>query len=73
MSILPLSQQRLWPDLHAAAELRFVLYGGTAISLRCGHRISKDVKQTLVNAVKLVNRLPDVTIISKILSDYIPQ
>jgi hypothetical protein len=42
MSILPLSQQRLWPELRPAVELGFVLYGGTAISLRCGHRISED-------------------------------
>ena len=40
--MLPLAQQRLWPDLHAAASLGFALYGGTAIALRLGHRESVD-------------------------------
>jgi hypothetical protein len=42
MEILPPSQQRLWPELKAAAQLGFVLYGGTAIALRLGHRVSVD-------------------------------
>lgn len=42
MEILPPSQQRLWPELKAAAQLGFVLYGGTAIALRLGHRASVD-------------------------------
>lgn len=42
MEILPPSQQRLWPELRAAAQLGFVLYGGTAIALRLGHRQSVD-------------------------------
>lgn len=42
MDILPLSQRRLWPKLRAASELGFVLYGGTAIALRLGHRQSVD-------------------------------
>jgi len=42
MNILPAAQQRLWPDLKAAHGLGFVLYGGTAIALRCGHRQSID-------------------------------
>lgn len=42
MEILPPSQQRLWPELNAAAQLGFVLYGGTAIALRLGHRVSVD-------------------------------
>lgn len=41
-SILPDAQKRLWPSLHAAPSLGFVLYGGTAIALRLGHRESID-------------------------------
>jgi hypothetical protein len=42
LSILPESQRRLWPELRPAAGLGFVLYGGTAIALRLGHRQSVD-------------------------------
>lgn len=42
MAILPEAQQRLWPELRPAKELGFVLYGGTAIALRLGHRASVD-------------------------------
>ena len=42
MEILPPSQQRLWPALRTARDLGFVLYGGTAIALRLGHRPSVD-------------------------------
>jgi hypothetical protein len=41
-SILPAAQRRLWPALGQAAELGCVLYGGTAIALRLGHRASID-------------------------------
>ena len=40
--ILPPAQQQLWPLLAPTAELGFVLYGGTAIALRLGHRTSVD-------------------------------
>lgn len=40
--VLPPAQQALWPLLAPAAELGFVLYGGTAIALRLGHRTSVD-------------------------------
>ena len=40
--ILPQSQRRLWPQLKATTDLGFVLYGGTAIALRLGHRQSVD-------------------------------
>lgn len=40
--VLPLAQQRLWPELRHAPELGFTLYGGTAIALRLGHRDSVD-------------------------------
>jgi len=39
---LPEAQQVLWPSLKSALGLGFVLYGGTAIALRLGHRISVD-------------------------------
>ncbi|MBK8284458.1 MAG: nucleotidyl transferase AbiEii/AbiGii toxin family protein [Ahniella sp.] len=40
--ILPPAQNLLWPELRNAAALGFVLYGGTAIALRLGHRQSVD-------------------------------
>lgn len=42
MDILPVAQQRLWPELHPSIKLGLVLYGGTAIALRLGHRPSVD-------------------------------
>lgn len=42
MDILPMAQRRLWPQLGNAPKLGFVLYGGTAIALRLGHRDSVD-------------------------------
>jgi len=42
MDILPPAQQQLWPLLKATGKLGFVLYGGTAIALRLGHRPSND-------------------------------
>ena len=41
-SILPRAQQQLWPELRATVPMGFVLYGGTAIALRFGHRPSVD-------------------------------
>lgn len=41
-AILPEAQQKLWAQLKPAAELGFVLYGGTAVALRLGHRTSVD-------------------------------
>lgn len=40
MAILPAAQQALWPALKPLCALGFVLYGGTAIALRLGHRAS---------------------------------
>ena len=40
--ILPRAQQQLWPQLSATVAMGFVLYGGTAIALRLGHRPSVD-------------------------------
>lgn len=42
MDILPAAQQELWPLLAKTIDLGFVLYGGTAIALRLGHRYSVD-------------------------------
>ena len=42
MKVLPPEQHRLWSMLRPAASLGMVLYGGTAIALRLGHRISVD-------------------------------
>lgn len=39
---LPEEQRKLWPLLTPVAEKGFVLYGGTAIALHLGHRISVD-------------------------------
>ncbi|QVL52656.1 MAG: nucleotidyl transferase AbiEii/AbiGii toxin family protein [Cyanobium sp. M30B3] len=42
LEILPEGQCSLWPTLAALAPLGWVLYGGTAIALRYGHRVSVD-------------------------------
>lgn len=42
MDVLPQSQRLLWPMLRPAVSLGLVLYGGTAIALRLGHRRSVD-------------------------------
>jgi hypothetical protein len=41
LGILPESQRDLWPELDAVPS-DFVLYGGTALALHLGHRISED-------------------------------
>jgi len=42
LEILPPGQRAAWPHLKTAKDLGFVLYGGTAIALRLGHRQSVD-------------------------------
>jgi hypothetical protein len=42
IEILPAAQQELWPLLAPAPGLSYVLYGGTAVALHLGHRISVD-------------------------------
>lgn len=42
LEILPGAQKEIWPTLGWTTANRFVLYGGTAIALRCGHRASID-------------------------------
>jgi len=39
---LPQAQRELWPLLAPAKDLRYVLYGGTAVALHLGHRTSLD-------------------------------
>lgn len=41
LEVLPPAQRDLWPKLADLPD-HFVLYGGTAVALRCGHRISED-------------------------------
>ena len=42
MEILSSAQHELWTQLTPLARLGFVLYGGTAVALRIGHRASVD-------------------------------
>jgi len=42
LDTLPAVQRQLWPSLRGLTSAGFVLYGGTAIALRYGHRISVD-------------------------------
>ena len=42
LEVLPQAQKESWPTLGWTTTNRFVLYGGTAIALRCGHRASVD-------------------------------
>jgi len=42
IDILPVPQREIWPQLSRAPNLSFVLYGGTAVALHLGHRISID-------------------------------
>jgi len=39
---LPPAQREIWPQLRPAARLSYVLYGGTAVALCLGHRMSLD-------------------------------
>jgi hypothetical protein len=42
IDVLPPAQRQIWPQLWPAAGLSFVLYGGTAVALCLGHRVSVD-------------------------------
>jgi hypothetical protein len=42
LETLPAAQQAVWPQLAPSLENGFVLYGGTAVALRLGHRTSVD-------------------------------
>jgi hypothetical protein len=41
LDILPPAQRRLWDELDSTPD-HFTLYGGTALALRLGHRVSMD-------------------------------
>jgi len=63
LDILPDSQRALWPSLAPLQQLRFVLYGGTAIALRLGHRVSVDFdffSSQPLNKTDLFQVLPDL-------------
>jgi Nucleotidyl transferase AbiEii toxin, Type IV TA system len=64
LDILPAPQREVWPALRPVRALRFVLYGGTAVALHLGHRISLDFdffrsepldKRQLYQALDLLN------------------
>jgi Nucleotidyl transferase AbiEii toxin, Type IV TA system len=42
IDVLPRAQQEIWPLLAPARGLSLVLYGGTAVALHLGHRVSID-------------------------------
>lgn len=42
LEILPAAQRVFWDTMAGKVPHHFVLYGGTAIALRCGHRESVD-------------------------------
>ena len=42
LASLPAAQQALWTHLSATLDLGFTLYGGTALAVRLGHRVSLD-------------------------------
>jgi hypothetical protein len=42
LDILPEAQRAIWGALAPSCDLKFVLYGGTAVALRLGHRTSLD-------------------------------
>jgi hypothetical protein len=61
LEILPEPQLRLWPKLRPIADLGFALYGGTAIALRLGHRVSLDFDfftEHALDRASLEERLP---------------
>ena len=61
LNILPGAQRDLLPSLSHLKDLGFVLYGGTAIALRLGHRVSVDFDFFTSNGLdidRLVGELP---------------
>ncbi len=63
LDILPVAQRELWPELRSIQQHGFVLYGGTAIALRLGHRQSVDFdffSAQRVDAQRLRTALPFV-------------
>jgi hypothetical protein len=71
LEILPDAQKTLWPELKPASSLGYVLYGGTAIALRLGHRTSVDFdffSEKELQKEALADRLPFVKT-SRVLQD----
>ncbi|MDI1265076.1 MAG: nucleotidyl transferase AbiEii/AbiGii toxin family protein [bacterium] len=42
IDILPAAQKEIWSQLSPVSDLSLVLYGGTAVALQLGHRVSID-------------------------------
>src|SRR5580704_5872851 len=63
LDILPAAQRRLWPELKAVPE-GFVLYGGTALALHLGHRISEDFDFFGINALDQTRLLENVSFLA---------
>ncbi|PZR58481.1 MAG: hypothetical protein DLM50_03080 [Candidatus Meridianibacter frigidus] len=61
---LPASQRDLWPELAATVRSGFVLYGGTALTLRLGHRASIDFDFFTEEALDKRALLTDIPILS---------
>jgi hypothetical protein len=59
LDILPPPQRRLWPELSDTPS-EFVLYGGTAVALRLGHRESVDFDFFAFDAVQMETLALDV-------------
>lgn len=60
LSVLPTNQLALWNQL-SSTPADFVLYGGTALALRLGHRTSVDFdffSQRMFRPVELVREIP---------------
>jgi hypothetical protein len=60
LNILPSSQRALWKELKTTPK-HFVLYGGTALALRLGHRASEDFDfftNMILDPQGLVDRVP---------------
>lgn len=61
LEILPTEQQQLWPALSDLLPGGWVLYGGTALALRLGHRVSIDFdffNERPINRDQLLKALP---------------
>ena len=60
VEMLPAAQRRLWPELDGTPR-DFVLYGGTALALRLGHRRSDDFdffSSAPVDSTRLLREVP---------------
>jgi len=60
--ILPKAQKTLWPEL-AGVPRHFVLYGGTGLALRLGHRQSEDFDFFSSESVKPIELLENLTLL----------